>query len=290
MRAPALRFALAGAVLFVAADRWLPAARSLASAGVSDTGGEDALLFNVALDARLDRSDPYVRYRLVTLGRFLGVAPETEPDAAVEQQARTLGLVHSDPIIRRHLIDLIRLTAAALPPAALPDEAELRRYYAAHADAYAPPDRRPGRPNPWTRPPPPSRRRSQRSRREAGRPRRIARGASVGPATPRSDGADFTTAVAPRSSAIRADRAPTARNAAGTRRACRRAAPFEGRGQLHASAARPCRPTRQPSRPRGGRSSAWWRAAAAGETPAVRLERTSAAWRQPSRGRLASQR
>jgi hypothetical protein len=141
VRVPALRFALAGAVLFVAADRWLPAARSLAAAGVSDAGGEDALLLNVALDAGLDRSDPYVRYRLVTLGRFLGVAPETEPDTAVEQQARTLGLVHSDPIIRRHLIDLIRLTAAALPPAALPDEAELRRYYAAHADAYAPPDR-----------------------------------------------------------------------------------------------------------------------------------------------------
>ena len=211
MRAPALRFALAGAVLFVAADRWLPAAHSLAPAGVSDAGSEDALLLNVALDARLDRSDPYVRYRLVTLGRFLGVAPETEPDAAVEQQARTLGLVHSDPIIRRHLIDLIRLTAAALPPAALPDEAELRRNYAAHADAYAPPDRlrlrhvylsrdRRGARTSDAAAALAAELRGRDADAGAGLGDGFARGATVGPATPaeltRIFGADFTTAVA----------------------------------------------------------------------------------------------
>ena len=139
VRAPALRFAIAGAVLFVALDRWIPAARPTIGGGSADS--EDALLLNVALDAGLDRSDPLVRYRLVTLGRFLGLAPDSADDVAVEGQARTLGLVHSDPIIRRHLIDLIHLTAASLPPAALPDDAELRRYYASHADAYTLPDR-----------------------------------------------------------------------------------------------------------------------------------------------------
>jgi len=142
VRAPALRFALFGAVLFFALDRWLPAARSLPPTGGTDAASaEDALLLNVALDAGLDRSDPWVRYRLANLGRYLGLAPETADDAVAEREARTLGLVHSDPIIRRHLIDLMHLTAASLPPAALPDDAELRRYYADHADAYALPDR-----------------------------------------------------------------------------------------------------------------------------------------------------
>ena len=143
MRAPALRFAVAGALLFVAYDRWaptthpLPAAPALAVAG----GDEDALLFEVALAAELDRTDPLVRDRLRTLARFLALAPDTDDDTALEREARALGLVRSDPVIRRHLVDLMRLTATSLPAAALPDEQALRAYYAAHVDAYALPPR-----------------------------------------------------------------------------------------------------------------------------------------------------
>lgn len=138
MRAPAVRFALAGAALFLVLDRRAPAARTPPPAA---DGTDDTLLLDVALDAGLDRSDPLVRERLVTLGRFLGVAPEGADDDAVEGAARTLGLVHSDPIIHRHLVDLMHLTAATLPAATLPSEAELRAYYARHLDAYTPPPR-----------------------------------------------------------------------------------------------------------------------------------------------------
>ena len=136
MRAPALRFALAGALLYALLDWSPPAAIPAPAAAASD----DELLLDLALAAELDRSDPLVRDRLVSLGHFLTLAPGAEPDI-LEREARNVGLVRSDPIIRRHLVDLMRLTAAALPPGELPDERALREYYAAHQDAYALPER-----------------------------------------------------------------------------------------------------------------------------------------------------
>lgn len=141
MRAPALRFAAVGALLFVAvAHRGgapPPDASASASTATANAATDDALLFDVALNAGLDRTDPFVRARLVNLGRYLSLAPEGADDATVEQAARAMHLVRSDPIIRRHLIDLMLLAAKTLPPTALPTEAELRAYYAAHAAQYA---------------------------------------------------------------------------------------------------------------------------------------------------------
>jgi hypothetical protein len=138
-----LRFAIAGALLFVGYSRWAPPPRPLPAATHLATAedAEDALLLELALAAELDRTDPLVRDRLRTLARFLALAPDTAADAALEREARALGLVRSDPIIRRHLVDLMHLTAATLPPAALPDEDALRAYYARHLDAYALPAR-----------------------------------------------------------------------------------------------------------------------------------------------------
>jgi hypothetical protein len=143
VRAPALRFAVAGALLFVGSNRWAPASHPLPALPptAAAEGGEDALLLEVALAAELDRTDPLVRDRLRSLARFLALAPEAADDATLEREARALGLVRSDPIIRRHLVDLMRLAAAALPAAALPDEDGLRTYYAAHLDAYTLPAR-----------------------------------------------------------------------------------------------------------------------------------------------------
>lgn len=144
MRAPGLRFALAGAALFVVVDRSpapAPATRIAADANAGAAGTDDALLFDVALDAAVDRTDPLVRARLANLGRYLSLVPAAADDGAAERAARALGLVHSDPIIRRHLIDLMHLTAKTLPPSALPSEAELRAYYDQHRDDYAPPPR-----------------------------------------------------------------------------------------------------------------------------------------------------
>ena len=143
MRAPALRFALAGAVLFVALDRWLPAARSLPRQPAAPTLPAPRMRC-CSTSPSTPASTAATRWCATassTSGATSVSRPRPSRDAVVEREARTLGLVHSDPIIRRHLIDLMRLTAASLPPAALPDDAELRRYYAAHADAYALPDR-----------------------------------------------------------------------------------------------------------------------------------------------------
>lgn len=143
MRAPALRFAVAGALLFAVADRWPPAvpAHPAAAPALAADTDEDALLLDVGLAAGLDRRDALVRDRLRNLARFLALAPDGADDAILEREARALGLVRTDPVIRRHLVDLMRLTAAALPPAALPDEDALRAWYAAHPDAYAVPAR-----------------------------------------------------------------------------------------------------------------------------------------------------
>lgn len=143
MRAPALRFAVAGALLFAGYQHWAPPTRPLAASPqvVASGDDEDAVLLEVALAAELDRSDALVRDRLRNLARFLALAADGADDAALEREARALGLVRSDPVIRRHLVDLMRLTASTLPPAALPDEDALRAYYAAHRDAYALPAR-----------------------------------------------------------------------------------------------------------------------------------------------------
>lgn len=143
MRAPALRFALAGAALFVIVDRLAAPARPTQTAADQNSAasGDDALLFEVALNAGLDRADPLVRARLANLGRYLSLVGATADDAEAERAARTLGLVHSDPLIRRHLVDLMHLAAKTLPPSALPSEAELRAYYDRHRDDYALPPR-----------------------------------------------------------------------------------------------------------------------------------------------------
>lgn len=138
MRAPALRFAVAGALLYALLD-WSPATAPPLPASSSEPA-DDALLLDLAVAAELDRTDPLVRDRLVSLGHFLALAPGAD-DAVLEREARTVGMVRSDPIIRRHLVDLMQLTAAALPPSTLPDDATLRAYYETRHDAYALPER-----------------------------------------------------------------------------------------------------------------------------------------------------
>jgi hypothetical protein len=136
-----VRFALAGAALFAVLDRWTPEPPPPVTNAAVAGAAEDALLLDVALAGGLDRSDPLVRARLSNLGRYLELEPDAAGDAALEQQARGLDLVHSDPIIRRHLIDLMHLTAASLPPALLPSEDELRTYYGQHVTEYTLPPR-----------------------------------------------------------------------------------------------------------------------------------------------------
>src|SRR5262249_39828276 len=152
-RAPGLHFLLLGALLFAAQGWRTPAsappkrapivlsAADLerwrrewpARAGIDappprdavfvDAAIDDAVLRRAALDRAYDRRDPVVRARLLTRGRYLGLAVGGG-DEAIEREARALGLQRSDEVVRRHLVEMMRLAAAKAGPGDLPTEAD----------------------------------------------------------------------------------------------------------------------------------------------------------------------
>jgi hypothetical protein len=136
VRAPALHFLLAGALLFamrsVAEQR-----RQTAADGA--TLSDDELLYREALALGVDRRDPAVRERLVRLGGFVG--EERDERLAQEEEARRLGLERSDLVVHRHLAEIMRLAAGRLDAADYPTEDELAAYLAAHSDAFRAPAR-----------------------------------------------------------------------------------------------------------------------------------------------------
>src|SRR5262249_56186391 len=103
VRAPALHFLLAGALLFamrsVAEQR-----RQTAADGA--TLSDDELLYREALALRVDRRDPAVRERLVRLGGFVGGGRDERQ--APEEEGRRPRLERSD------------LLGPRLPPATIP--------------------------------------------------------------------------------------------------------------------------------------------------------------------------
>jgi parvulin-like peptidyl-prolyl isomerase len=151
MTSRVLHFALLGALLFAAQAVWspapLPAARptivvpASSDAAATDAAIDDELLFREALARQFDGSDKVVRARLVRVGRFLGLGQQGGSDAAVEREARALGLQRSDPVIRRHLVEMMRLAAAKPGRQDLPSESTLIAYYREHAERFAQPAR-----------------------------------------------------------------------------------------------------------------------------------------------------
>lgn len=137
VRAPALHFLAIGGVLFV-----LSAWHAGGPVGAGRGRAWDAdVLQRAALALGFDREDPAVRERLVRLGDFLGEESGAADVAAREAEARRLGLTRSDIVIRRHLVEMMRLAAAKLGPGDLPTPAELEAYYAEHAGTYREPVR-----------------------------------------------------------------------------------------------------------------------------------------------------
>ena len=116
LRAPALHFLCLGTCLLVAEQHWRPAA---SIAGVSN----EELLYQAAIDAGVDRTDRAVADRLARLGSFVGEDPGDE--AALEADARRLGLARSDVVVRRHLAQMMELAAGRLEPTDVPTEADL---------------------------------------------------------------------------------------------------------------------------------------------------------------------
>jgi len=135
---PALHFLCAGAALFAATQWWTPVASPRNAAPMTDTDrSDDGLLLREAFALGLDDSRP-VRGRLVSLAETLDLAPADDPIRQV-REARAVGLEYSDPVVRRHLVELMRLAAST--PRTLPDEAALRAYYAAQVDRFRAPER-----------------------------------------------------------------------------------------------------------------------------------------------------
>jgi len=105
-----------------------------------DAAVDEEVLYREAVARGFDRRDEAVHERLVRLGSFVG--EETARDrAALEREARRLGLERSDLVIRRHLVDMMRLAAGQVSERDLPSEAELADYLARHADEFAEPAR-----------------------------------------------------------------------------------------------------------------------------------------------------
>jgi hypothetical protein len=168
-RSPLLHFLIAGGCLFALYTRWAavtaaPARGTIvvsaadvarlrrewamregagsqappADAVLIDEAVDHEVLLREALAREYDRRDPIVRKRLLALGHYLGLAQGGD-DAAVEREARALGLTRSDEVVQRHLAEMMRLAAAKPGPGDLPSEAALRTYYEQHATRFAEP-------------------------------------------------------------------------------------------------------------------------------------------------------
>jgi len=169
LRAPALHFAAAGALVFAATRLFEPpvpaepatpasfrrivvdAARirglqrdwklaNRSSATESDTRAvvedliDDEILFREALAMGFDKADRAIAWRLVQQMRYLGEDHNDEP-TTLYHRALAMGLQKSDPVVRRIVIEKIRLIIGHTGPK--PTEEELRAWYEAHPADYA---------------------------------------------------------------------------------------------------------------------------------------------------------
>lgn len=148
MRSPVVRFIALGALLFALQRLWVgvatvpaptPIVVAAGPAELVDAEIDEEILFREALAREIDR-DRVVQSRLVRLGRFLGLARDGS-DERVEREARALGLHQSDRVVRRHLVEMMRIAASTLRADDHPSEAALLAYYDAHRERFAQPAR-----------------------------------------------------------------------------------------------------------------------------------------------------
>jgi hypothetical protein len=139
LHTPVVHFAGLGVVLLLMSGtvgRW----RSEPGTTESSRAADSEILYRVAVALGIDDRAEVIRQRLAQLGEFLeldrvaGVRP-------AEQQARDLGFVATDPIIRRHIEQLADLALHHGGAAALPSDAEVERYYESKAEQFVEPPR-----------------------------------------------------------------------------------------------------------------------------------------------------
>ncbi len=106
---------------------------------------DEELLYREALARGLQEGDDGIETRLAQKMLFLDdAASSAEPvdPARLAERARRLGLDQDDFVIRRLLVQKLRLSATALTPNEIPSEDELARDYAERRDALREPERR----------------------------------------------------------------------------------------------------------------------------------------------------
>jgi PPIC-type PPIASE domain len=102
--------------------------------------GDREMLHREALRLVSTSAAEPVRRRLVQLARLVELGP-SDDEAALAGEARRLGLDRSDPVLRRHLIDTMRLALASAPRGEVLGDEEVRAYYDANADRFTEPPR-----------------------------------------------------------------------------------------------------------------------------------------------------
>jgi hypothetical protein len=141
---PRARIAIGAADVARLRESWAeehgtPPSRTAEATLVRDAIDEE-ILYREALARGFDRRDGAVRERLVRLGGFVGEEAGGSRDM-LEREARRLGLEQSDLLVRRHLVQMMRLAAGWLGPEDRPSEADLEAYLARHGAEFAAPAR-----------------------------------------------------------------------------------------------------------------------------------------------------
>jgi hypothetical protein len=101
---------------------------------------DEQLLLDEALAIGLDHSDRLVSDRLAGLAR-LADAGAIEDAAALQREARRLGLEQHDVVVRRHLVQMMELALAHAGPDHQPSAAELAAYLERHRERFLQPPR-----------------------------------------------------------------------------------------------------------------------------------------------------
>ncbi|MGI9275191.1 MAG: peptidylprolyl isomerase [Endozoicomonas sp.] len=99
---------------------------------------EEEILFREAIDRRFDQL-PVVKDRLQKLGEFLKLSDGNAAER--EREALKLGLLETDPLIRRYLVSAIRETLVLELAVVRPQQEEIEEYYRQHLERFRLPAR-----------------------------------------------------------------------------------------------------------------------------------------------------
>jgi hypothetical protein len=141
VRQPVVHFLLLGGALFLVRAGLAPPAPPVATppeprpeSPRREALTDDELLFREALSMGLDQEKP-VRQRLIQNMRFLQIDKKAG-DGELYRQAREIGFHRTDPVVRRFLVEQMRLLVRAGTGPEVFTEAELERYLKSHPERF----------------------------------------------------------------------------------------------------------------------------------------------------------